>query len=192
MKTVSIVIRSAVAVCFAFVMSSASCELFDKVDDVTVPIELEHVFHVNETANGSNVVYAKYQLLDAADVNDDFDKYKSKIKSITITSVQYQITNVAQADIIFTNGKAGFSAISTTSISGVSSSDLASLGIENIKAAENQTKNLDYSQAGVDEFADLLKSDYKVNVWLTGTFAKTPAQFDVKVIVKANITADAL
>jgi hypothetical protein len=187
MKTATIVLRSAAAVAFAFFMSSASCDLFDKVDDVTFSVELEHTFHVNETAQGQNVSYSQFEVLDAADINSDFDKYKDHIKSVSVSSVTYKIQNVAQSDIIFTNGKAGFSAANATTATSV-----ATLGVENIKAAENQVKNLNFDQAAIDQVANLLKSDKKVNVFLMGTFNHTPAQFDVVVTVKGSVTADAL
>lgn len=187
MKTATIVLRSAAAVAFAFFMSSASCDLFDKVDDVTFNVELEHTFHVNETAQKSNVSYSQFEVLDAADINSDFDKYKDHIKSVSVTSVTYTIKEVAQSDIIFTEGKAGFAAANATS-----ATSLASLGVENIKLAENQVKNLPFDQAAVDQLANLLKSDKKANVFLMGKFNHTPAKFDVVVTVKGTITANAL
>jgi len=174
--------------CFAFVMSSASCSLFDNVDDITFDVELTHVFNINETKTDKNVVYSKFELLDAAKVNSDFDEYKDKIKSITVTEVTYVVSNhTVGTSTIFTNGKSGFS-----SSTGTTASTVASLGIENIKAAEGQTKNLNYNQAALDEISNLLKNDKKVNVYFTGTFSETPVKFDVTVKLKASIVADAL
>jgi PBP1b-binding outer membrane lipoprotein LpoB len=177
------------AVCFAFVMSSASCDLFDKVDDVTLDdVELEHVFHVNETLDQTGMTYSHMEVLDAADVNSDFEKYKDKIKSITVNSVTYEILNhTVGTTTIFTNGNIGFSAAG-----GTSASSVASLGIENIKAAEGQVKNLNFNQTGLNEMGTLLKDDKTVNLYLMGTFSKTPVKFDVKVKVKVSITADAI
>lgn len=189
MKTVSVLLRSAMAICFAFVMSSASCDLFDKVDDVTIEVELEHIFHVNETAVSDNpVTYADVQLLDAADVNSDFEKYKDKIKSITVNSITYEVMNhTVGTTTIFTNGNIGYSAAT-----GQSASSVASLGIQNIKAAENQVKNLDFSQAALNDMGTLLKNDKELNLFLIGTFSKTPVKFDVKVKMKTSMTADAI
>lgn len=177
------------AVCFALVMSSASCDLFDKVDDVTLPVELEHVFHVDETAvSNSSVTYADMEVLDAAKVNSDFDTYKEKIKSISVEGITYEVMNhTVGTTVVFTNGNIGYSAAT-----GSSASSVASLGIENIKAAEGQTKNLNFSQTALNEIGTLLKDDHTVNLFLIGTFSKTPVKFDVKVKIKANITADAL
>jgi hypothetical protein len=188
MKTVQLVLRSAMAVCFAFVMSSASCDLFDKVDDVTFDIELSHTFNVDETVVGGSKSYVKTEVLDAAKVNKDFDKYKDKVKSITVTSVTYEVANYTTAkSVIFTNGKIGFSNATSSSASSV-----ASLGVEDIKAAVGQVKNLSYNQAALDEISTTLKNDKKANIYLTGTFSETPVKFDVKVVVKATLVADAL
>jgi hypothetical protein len=189
MKTAAILVRSALAVVFAIVMSSASCDLFDKVDDVTVDVTLTHNFTVNEEEeNPDGKAYAEAELLDAAKVNSDFDKYKDKIKSITITEVTYTVQSVATPDVIFTDGYVGFASSSVTA----TPTQVATLGVENIKAAENQEKNLPFSQAAVDELANLLKNDKKANLFLLGTFSETPAQFNVLVKVKCSITADAL
>jgi len=188
MKTVSLLVRSALAVVFAFVMSSASCDLFDKVDDFTADVVLEHTFHVDETDdNPDGKAYNRVEVLDAAAVNGDFNKYKDKIKSITVTQVTYEIVNVSIPDILFDGGTVGFSSANATS-----ASQIASLGVVNIKAAENQVNNLDYRQAAIDELSNLLKNDKKANLFLIGTLSKTPAAFDVVVTVKASLTADAL
>jgi hypothetical protein len=188
MKTASVIVRSALAVVFAFVMSSASCDLFDKVDDVTIEVILDHTFYVNEEEeNPDGKAYAVNELLDAADVNSDFAKYKDKIKSITVTSVTYTIQNCQTEGLIFTEGNIGFSAATSST-----PSQIASLGIEDIKGAENQEKHLTFSQSAVDELSNLLKNDRKANLYLVGVLSKTPADFDVFVTVKASITADAL
>lgn len=181
--------RSAAAVCFAFVMSSASCSLFDKVDDITFDVELTHTFAVDETAISKNpVTYGDKEVLDAADVSDEFDKYKDKIQSITVTGVTYEVQNhTVGTGVIFTNGKAGFSAST-----GSTASKVASLAIENIKAAEGQVKNLSYDQAALDELSSLLKNDKKINLYTSGTFSETPVKFNVVFKVKATIVADAL
>jgi hypothetical protein len=189
MKTASVLVRSAIAVVFAFVMSSASCDLFDKVDDVTIDVTLDHTFNVNEEdVNPDGASYMVYELLDAADVDSEFDKYKDKIKSITVSSVTYTIQNCETADVIFTGGSVGFSAATVTD----APTQIASLGIDNIKDAEGEEKNLPFSQAAVDALANLLKDDKKANIYLIGLLSKTPAKFDVYVQVKATITADAL
>jgi hypothetical protein len=188
MKTVQLVLRSAMAVCFAFVMSSASCDLFDKVDDVSFDIELSHTFNVDETVIGGSKTYSKVEILDAAKLNSDFNKYKDKIKSITVTGVTYEVSNYTTAkSVIFTNGKIGFS-----SSTGTSASSVASLGVEDVKAAVGQVKNLAYNQAALDEISTTIKNDKKANIYLNGTFSETPVKFDVKVIVKATLVADAL
>jgi hypothetical protein len=187
MKTAAIIFRSTAAICFAFFMSSASCDLFDKVDDVTFDVTLNQTFHVNETQTAQNVAYADMEVLDAAAVNSDFDKYKDKIKSISITAITYKVLAVATPSVIFTGGSVGYSAVSATTPSA-----LVSLGIESPKAAENQVKNLSFNQAALDDFSNALKNDKKANIYMVGSFDQTPATFDVTITVTATITADAL
>jgi hypothetical protein len=188
MKTVSLILRSAAAVCFALVMSSASCDLFDKVDDVTLDITLEHTFHVDEKMDADAVTYADLEILDAADVNSDFAKYKDKIKSIMVSSITYEVQNhTIGTTTIFTDGNIGYSASTSTTVTSA-----ASLGIQNIKMAEGQVLNLPFQHAALDDIGNLLKNDKTVALYLRGTFSETPVKFDVKVKLKCAITADAL
>ncbi len=187
MKTVQIVLRSAMAVCFAAIMSSASCDLLDKVDDVTFEIELSDEFKVNETATATNKAYSLKETLDATS-NSDFAKYKDKIKSITITSVQYEVSEYTTAkSVIFKNGSIGFS-----SSAGSAPTSVASLNAEDLKAIVGQEKNLTYNQAAIDDISNLLRNDKQVGIFLTGTFSETPVAFKLEVKIKASITANAL
>ncbi|MEI9919293.1 MAG: hypothetical protein WDO14_10895 [Bacteroidota bacterium] len=193
MKTTSIALRSAFAICFAFAMSFASCDWFDKADDVTFDVALTHTFHVNQTAEDTDVIYQVQEVLDAASASSDFAKYKDKIKNISVQGVTYEIQNCTISGILFTDGTIAYSAITATE----PSSDpnigaVASVGVENVKAAENQEKNLQYSQVALNDMSNLLKNNKELNVYLKGTLSKTPAQFDVVLTVKASVTADAL
>jgi hypothetical protein len=167
-------------------MSSASCDLFDKVDDVTFETTFSHTFNVNESADGTNVPYELKELLDASDLSADFKKYESKIKSITVTSVTYMIQNCSDGAVV-NDASVGFGAASATTATTV-----AALGVENLKQAEGQTKTLVYSQAQIDALSNLLKTDKKANIFLNATIAKTPIKFDAYVTVTATIVADAL
>ena len=194
MKKASLVLRSAFALCFAIAMSSASCDWFNKVNDVTFEVTLDHTFHINETAEGTDVIYQPSpEVLDAANVSSDFAKYKDKIKSISVTSVTYEVQNCTTTGIIFTDGKAAYSAVTATEPnSDPNIGAIASLGIENVKAAENQVKTLQYSQVALNDMSNLLKSDKELNLYLQGTLSKTPAKFDLVLTIKASVTAGAL
>ncbi len=175
------------AVCFAAVMSSASCDLLDKVDDVTFEVELSEEFKVNETATATNKVYSLKETLDAT-ADADFAKYKDKIKSITITSVQYEVSQyTTDKSVIFKNGSVGFSASA-----GSAPTVVASLNAEDLKAIVGSEKTLSYNQAGIDEVSNLLRNEKQVGVYLTGTFSETPVAFKLEVKIKASITANAL
>lgn len=187
MKKVSILVRSALAVCFAFVMSSASCDLFDKVDDVNINVEFSQLLTVNETASAENVDYQLYKTLDANGQNSDFDKYKDKIKSITITSITYVIENCETEGVTLTDGVVGFSATTAADPTKV-----ATIGVENICAAQGQTNTLVFDQAALDQLASILQTDKKANIFVKGKLNHTPAKFNVNVHVAATVVADAL
>src|ERR1044071_4221725 len=155
MKKTSMIGRLAVAVCFALVVSS--CDWFDKVDDVTFDVTLSHTFHIDQVAAGDDVVYQVEELLDAASVDSDFDKYKDNIKSIAVSGVTYEIQNCTTAGVIFTDGTVAYSAVAA--IEPDPNIGVADLGIENVKAAENQEKNLHYSQVALNDMSNLLKSN---------------------------------
>lgn len=183
--------RAAMAVCVIFLMSNASCELFDKVDDVTFNIVLEHPFVVDEDfdSKGSSVSYSDNQIIDAAKVSSDFAKYKDKIQDIQVNKITYIVSEYAApgAKVVFTNGKLGFSAESATA-----GLELAELAFQDIQAAQGSEKTLPISQAGLDQLASILKDNKIAKIHSTGTFSSTPVSFKVLVKVDCTVTADAL
>jgi hypothetical protein len=188
MKKASIVFRLSLAVCFALVVSS--CDWFDKVDDVTFDVTLSHTFHIDQTAAGDDVVYQVQELLDAAAVDSDFNKYKENIKSISVNSVTYEVQNCTTAGVIFSDGTVAYSVITVTEPDPTIA--VADLGVENVKAAENQEKNLHFSQVALNDMSNLLKANKELNVYLNGTLSTTPAKFDVVLKIKATVTANTL
>lgn len=104
MKILPILVRTAVVSCFAIMLSSASCELFDKVDDVTFDVEIAHTFVVSASATDP-LSYSKADEIDPTS-NADFNKYKDKIKDVTIHSIEYTVTNfVGDPATTFSNGQ---------------------------------------------------------------------------------------
>jgi hypothetical protein len=192
MKIISIVLKPALAACFAF--SFASCSLFDKADDVTLHLTFEHTFSIDQTTEDTDVIYQMSpQLLDAAAVSPDFATYKDKIKSISVTGVTYEIQNCTISGVLFTDGKIAYSAITETEPStDVNIGAIANVGVENVKAAENQEKTLQYGQVALNDMSNLLTRNKELNVYLTGTLSKTPARFDVVLKINANVVASAL
>lgn len=190
MKHLQLALRAIAFFAFAAVMSSASCDLLGKADDVTFDVELTHVFNVNETADskGSPVAYSHFELLDAATVNSDFNKFKDKIKSVTVNSITYTVSNYQSAkSVTFKNGQVGFSSASATS-----ASVLAAVSSESLQAIQGQEKTLPIDQSGVNTVADLIKNDKKINIYTIGTLSETPVKFDVTVKLECTIVANAL
>lgn len=192
MKILRITMRAAMAVCILFLMSNASCELFDKVDDVTFNVVLEHPFVVDEqlNSNGSPVPYSDNEIVDAAKVSSEFAQYKDKIQNITVNKITYVVSDYAApngATVTFSNGQLGFSAESSSA-----SSIVASLAFQDIQAAQGTEHTLNINQAGLDEIAAILKDNKIVRLFSSGTLSSTPVAFKVRVKLDCTLTADAL
>lgn len=187
MKTFQFALRSAAAVCFALLLSSASCELFDSVDDISIDLELKHTFTIDPSATDP-LSYTEIGEYDPTD-NADFNKYKDKIKEVTIHSVEYTVTDYqGDAGITFSNGKGKFSSV------GTSTTALAEAGIviQNISQAVGVTKTLDYSIADLDKIANEMENLKAVKYEISGTLSKVPVAFKVPVTIKMTIKADAI
>lgn len=191
MKIFNILLRSALFVGFAFLGSSLSCDLFDKVDDVTFNIEIEHTFVVDENSdsNGQPVEYLSSDIIDA-NQNSEFNKYRDKIKDIKVTAVTYTVTDydASSGDVTFSNGMGSFSA----SAGGASGSASAVLGIQNIPGSVGGNFSLDYSTSDLQNIASNLKDFNQVSFQVSGTFSETPVAFKIPVVLHCTITADAL
>lgn len=189
MKILNVVLRSALFIGFAFMGSSLSCGLFDKVDDVTFNIELDHTFVINEQndSNGQPVTYSAEDVIDATQ-NSEFAKYQDKIKEITITEVVYTVSDYsAPGSVTFSNGQGSFSA-NTGSAPFAS----ASLAIQNIQASVGGSFTLNLDQSGLNAIAQQLKDVKTVSMKVSGTLSSTPVAFKVPVTLKCKITANAL
>lgn len=183
MKTIYFALRTAAAVCFAFMMSSASCSLLDKADEVKFEAKLPLEFVVDETAVSKNPVsYSKTQTLDATQ-NADVAKYKDKIKEITVNKISYVISgyDAGGAVVTFTNGKLKVASSGTT---------IASAASVNLQSTAEADLTADI--AGFNELAELLKSDKSETVNLSGTFSSTPVKFKVTAYFHTTITASVL
>lgn len=182
MKILQFTLRTAAALCFAFIMSSASCSLFDKVEDITFEAKLPLEFLVNETAVSQNpVTYSKSQTLDAAQ-NADVAKYKDKIKEIKVNKITYVISDYSASGVVtFTNG------LLSVASSGKTIASATSVNLQSTAEAE-----LTADTAGFNELAQLLKADKSETIKLGGTFSKTPVAFKVTAYFHTTITAGVL
>jgi len=185
MKKVLLILRSALIFCVAVVVLSC-----DKVDDVTFVVSLPYTFHVNQVAAGDDVVYQTHDLLDAASADSEFNKYKGSIKAVSVSNVTYTIQNCTTTGVILTGGTLAYSPIVTTDPDPTIA--VVDLGIENVKAAENQEKNLHFNQVALNDMSNLLKVDKQLNLYLSGTLSTTPAKFDVLVKINATVTANTI
>ena len=191
MKIFNIMLRSALFIGFAFLGSSLSCDLFDKADDITFDVEIKHTFVIDENfdSNGNPVSYFDSDLIDP-NQNDEFAKYKDKIKELTINEVTYTVTNYdpSSSGTLFTNGMGSFSASAGTGSAFAS----AALGFQNIPGSVGGSYSLDYSTSDLQQIAQNLKDLQAVYFQVSGTFDSTPVAFSVPVTLHCTIKADAL
>lgn len=158
----------------------SSCDLFDKVDDVSFDVTLPLDFVVNETAdNPSGKTYTDSKLLDASS-DPEVAKYASKIQEFKVNKVTYTISGVSDPSITFTNGTLKVS-------SGKTIASASSVSLSNTAETE-----LTADTAGFNELASLLLADKQELVTLQGTLSETPVSFTVKFKFYVTLTADAL
>lgn len=159
----------------------SSCNLFDKVDDVTFEGVLPLKFTINETAdNPSGKTYTETKTLDA-NSDPDVAKYASKIKSFKVNKVTYTISGADPSTVTFTNGTLKVSS------SGKTIASASSVSLSNASETE-----LTADTAGFNEVASLLLADKQVMAQLQGTLSKTPVTFVVDFKFYVTITANAL
>ncbi len=184
MKILHFTLRAAAAVCFAFIMSSASCDLLDKADEITFEAKLPLAFVVDEKAvNTGSKSYTYAKTLDALQ-NAEVAKYKDKIKKITINKITYVVSGYSApggAVVTFTNGKLTVASSSKT---------IAEAASVNLTSTAEATLTADI--AGFNELADLIKADKSETVNLVGTFSSTPVAFTVTAYFHTTITAGVL
>lgn len=160
----------------------ASCDLFDKADDISFSTEFDESITVNNASEGS---YSSSITLDAT-TDSEVAKYKEKIQDITLNEITYKVSGyngpdnaTFTGDVLFgDNGNLG--SVSITAI--------------NLKTASDSgdEMELDLSQDEVNAVAAQLKDDKAVKVTMAGEFSNGPVSFVITVKVDAKITADAL
>lgn len=195
MKILHFTLRSFAAVCLAFFMSSASCELFQNADVITFNAKLDHTFEVTEEADFPNGKHYETEpgdeILDAADVNADFASHADKIESIKINSVTYVLSGYSSdcdVPVAFSNGSFTFSdpdaAGTGIVVSGVSHASL--------EAAQGTVHTLTFTQSEGDELANILKNKKKVRIHYAGDISCAPLFLTVKATLDCTINAKIL
>jgi hypothetical protein len=159
-----------------------SCNLFDKVDDVSFNTEFEESFVVNNSPAGT---YSDVITLDATS-DPEVNKYKEKIKGITVNKITYKVSNydgptgvLFSGDVLFGAG----GALGSVEISDLNLTTASSSGEE---------FELNLTQDAVDKVANQLKDDKSVSVTMAGTFSDGPVSCVIELKVNAKVTADAL
>ena len=181
LKTLSLVVLALITILVS------ACSLFDKADDVNFDATLDETIVVTEPDEGTNVVYAKTIVLDAAS-DPDINKYKNKISGFTIKKVSYQVTSFTGGSCVF-SGTLSFGDAST-------STPTVAATITNLNLQQaysfGQVFDLPINQADVDKIASLLKDDKAVKLYLDGSLSTTPVTSSILVILDVSVKADAL
>lgn len=188
----SIVKFLALAVFAVFAMTFASCDLFEKADDVTFEEELVVNWDTDENLTGTNVPYEDAQILDLADY-PVLAPYVDKIKSVEVTKITYRITNFDNTPhgqpVTLTGGIAAFGPYDASAPS-VSVPMAGASGV-NIGSATTET-TLSIDAAGLSKVAKDLLDDKQIKMYSEGTLSKTPVAFRVVSTFYVKITANAL
>jgi hypothetical protein len=198
MKRLQFTLRAFAAIVLAFVMSSASCDLFQNADAITFTAVLDHSFVVDENDNNPNgKEYATKpadEVLDAATVNAEFKEHADKIESIKINKVTYVLSgyNSTCANAVgFSQGKLTFSDPDATTTTGT-----VIINLENANLKEASTAGTVYTitvdQAAADEMARILKEKKKIRVHASGRLSCTPLDLKVDAKIDCTITARVL
>jgi hypothetical protein len=158
----------------------SSCDLFDKVDDVSFDVTLPVDFTISDvTVNPSGKTYTDSRLLDASS-DPEVAKYASKIKEFKVNRITYTISPGADpSTVTLTNG--------FLKANGKNLIEAASVSLSNTTETDFNTNT-----AGLNELASLLLADKKETIEMTGFLSKTPVVFTVKLKFYVTITADVL
>lgn len=159
--------------------SLASCDLFDKVDDVTFDAELPLEFVIDETQ--TNVNGKDYSISKTLDASSDPDvaKYANKIKEFKVNKITYSISGVSPSGVTFNDG-----------VLKVNSKTLATAGNVNITSVSDV--ELENDPAGINELASKLLGSKQAEVVFAGGFSSTPIKFTLSCKFYVTIKADAL
>lgn len=166
-------------------MSFAGCDALDEADDVSfdTSFKLPEDLQVNAPAGNTGPFTSAASTLDIDDPN--YEKYKDRIKDITVNKIEYTISNSTDPSVVMTLGEAVFYGVNET----VSTGKVAT--IRN-KTLNNHTGELEADAAAIEKIKTILKSGGDVFVVSRATLDKAPASFKVGVTVYVTIKANAL
>lgn len=156
----------------------ASCDLFDKVDDVNFDVDVPVDFVVNVTPN-SEGGYTAEQLLDTSS-DPDIAEYAEKIKEFKINRITYTITN-STADGTTFDG----------SVSVAATGDILS-SVDNLSVANTSETDLPANLDGFNDLASRLLEDKQETIMMNGQFSTSSVSFNIRLRFYLSVTADAL
>ena len=163
-----------------------SCDKVDDLPDIDINATLSETLQIvvpntNEMSTST--------VLDAT-TNSDVNKHLDKIKKYEITELLFAIENYAapNEDEIYFNGEIGFSKKTENRAS--VSCPVSNLPVTNFAG----TGDFELSTCSdvLNDISAILTADNAVKVYMTGSYTKAPASFDLKVTVKVKITASPL
>lgn len=155
-----------------------SCELFDKVDDVTFDVDVPLDFVVNVTPNMEGGYTAEQVLNTSSD--PDIAEYADKIKEFKINRITYTITNSTSDVTTFTG-----------SVSVLASGDILS-GVTNLSVNNTTETDLPSNLDGFNDLASRLLEDKQETILMNGQFSSSTVSFNLRLRFYLSVTADAL
>jgi hypothetical protein len=179
----------AIAAVFAVATIFTSCNLFDKVDDITFPSELQVIWTVDEDGEHFNFAYSDTRTVKLSD-DPEIEKYINKIKDVKIDKITYKIEEYeAEGDAVFlTAGNASFS--SGSSSNAVVVPFAATAGI-NLQTSSGEAE-LEIDEQGLTELAAIFKQEKELEMNAAGILSKTPVSFKIVSTFYIKITAEVL
>lgn len=165
-----------------------SCDLFDKADDVSFSSDLKKSINVNESSSNSDISYSSDFTIDFSS-DAEADKYREKVKDVTVNKVTYKISNFdGTAGTTFTGD------LSFGPASGGSFTVATALTNVDLKAASDSGNEFEIplNQTDINTVTELLKNDKAIKVLVAGTLSQGPVSFILEVKANVKLTADAL
>lgn len=160
----------------------------DELDDVTFSTTLEEVIAVDESSTAENVSYSESIVIDAT-TDSDIEKYKEKIKQVTITQVEFTVEDYTGPTDCMLDGTVSFGDTSGGTASVVLT--LSDVNLEDL-ATSGEAMTLDIDADDLAAIATLVEDDQAFTIYISGTLSETPLTCNIRVKVYVSVTADAL
>ena len=158
-----------------------SCNLVDKVTDVTFSAIAPVTYIVNETSsNPSGQLFSDTKLLNLAS-DPDVSKYASKIKSFNIDKITYTISGANPASANFSNGMIKIASTGAT---------IATTGT--VSLSNSTETELTTDTNGLNALTKSLHDNQQEQIQLQGFISQTPVSFTLVIKFYLTINASAV